>query len=164
MWGLLMHMNGARTHLLMLLGSLSSLCLSGACDRLVPHNHEVEVVRAEGPYDDGAASLAMVLAHHGRHATQAALRPHTNPNGGRSNGLTTVNAAKTYGVFARGVLVEREEDLSAIPPYSIVHWLSDPEAPAFPPDSRTMFKKPIDGQWMVLRSIGASDVILIDPF
>jgi ATP-binding cassette, subfamily B, bacterial len=88
--------------------------------RLRP-SRKVPFVAQLTPTDCGAACLAAVLAYHGKetsiHAVRAVL-------GGGRNGVTAkqiLQAARSYGLRARGVGVELDS-LQYLTPGSILHW------------------------------------------
>jgi ATP-binding cassette subfamily B protein len=71
--------------------------------------------------DCGAACLAMTLAYHGRREPLERVREATG--GGRDgvHAQAVVEAARRYGLAARGVRADLEE-LQGLPPGSILHW------------------------------------------
>src|ERR1700742_4912197 len=73
------------------------------------------------PTDCGAASLAAVLAYHGKHVPIHEIR---SVLGGGRNGVNArqlVTAARRFGLNARGVAIE-PNTLRYLPPASILHW------------------------------------------
>ena len=81
----------------------------------------VEFVPQLTPTDCGAASLASVLAYHGKHVPIHELR---SVLGGGRNGVTAkqlLAAARSFGMSARGVAIEPSK-LRYLPPASILHW------------------------------------------
>lgn len=73
------------------------------------------------PTDCGAASLASVLAYHGKHVPIHELR--SALGGGRNgiNGRQLLAVARAYGLQARGVAIDPDK-LRYLPPASILHW------------------------------------------
>lgn len=82
---------------------------------------EVAFVPQLTPTDCGAASLASVLAFHGKHVPIHEVRSRL---GGGRNGVTArqlLTAARAFGLTARGVSIDPSK-LRYLPPASILHW------------------------------------------
>jgi ATP-binding cassette, subfamily B, bacterial len=71
--------------------------------------------------DCGAACLAMVLGYFGKRADLRELRDITGANRDGVTALSIVNAARAYGLRARGVQADTG-DLRHLPRGSILHW------------------------------------------
>jgi ATP-binding cassette subfamily B protein len=71
--------------------------------------------------DCGAACLAMTLAYHGRREPLERVRAATATGRDGVHAQAIVEAARWYGLAARGVRAELEE-LDLLPPGSILHW------------------------------------------
>jgi ABC-type bacteriocin/lantibiotic exporter with double-glycine peptidase domain len=71
--------------------------------------------------DCGAACLGMALAYHGKQVPLDQLRDMTSTNRDGVNAFTITQAARSYGLSARGVAADVDE-LDALPPGSILHW------------------------------------------
>ncbi len=71
--------------------------------------------------DCGAACLAMVLGYFGKHADLRELRDATGADRDGVTALSIVNAARAYGLRARGVKADTG-DLRHLPRGSILHW------------------------------------------
>ncbi len=69
----------------------------------------------------GAASLAMVLAFHGHHASLPEVRQACGVSRDGANALAIVRAARGYGFDAKGAKVEMGQ-LSHLPLPAILHW------------------------------------------
>ncbi len=69
----------------------------------------------------GAASLAMVLAYHGRIVPLATLRAECGVSRDGSKASNVVRAARRYGLSAHGYS-KQIDDLAALPPPSILFW------------------------------------------
>jgi ABC-type bacteriocin/lantibiotic exporter with double-glycine peptidase domain len=82
------------------------------------------VVRQLELSDCGAAALATVLAFHGRDVPLRELRTATRTGRDGLDALALVEAARRYGLEARGVAVEAK-DLGDLPRGSILHWRFD---------------------------------------
>ena len=77
------------------------------------------------PADCGAATLAMILAHHGRAVPLAELREATGVSRlGRSSAKNMVAAARQHGLVSRARRVSLKE-LAACETPAILHWESD---------------------------------------
>lgn len=83
--------------------------------RRIPYFQQLEVS------DCGAACLAMTLAFHGRTASPEDVRRATKTSRGGVNAGAIVDAARSYGMEARGVRVEPEA-LSFLQRGAILHW------------------------------------------
>jgi ATP-binding cassette subfamily B protein len=88
-------------------------------DRLV--HRRVPLVRQMALADCGAACLAMVLAYHGRDVPLDELRQMTSTNRDGVDALAVTQAARRYGLSARGVAADLD-DLQHLPPATILHW------------------------------------------
>jgi ATP-binding cassette, subfamily B, bacterial len=71
--------------------------------------------------DCGAACLAMVLAYHGKQVALDELRQMTSTDRDGVDALAVTRAAESYGLSARGVIVDID-DLQRLPPATILHW------------------------------------------
>ncbi|HYX97081.1 MAG TPA: peptidase domain-containing ABC transporter [Geodermatophilus sp.] len=71
--------------------------------------------------DCGAASLAMVLAYHGKEVPLDELRQMTSTDRDGVDALAVSRAAQRYGLTARGVVADLD-DLEHLPPATILHW------------------------------------------
>ncbi len=71
--------------------------------------------------DCGLASLAMVLAYHGRHVTIEQLRKTLPIDTDGVSARMLLDAARVYGLRARAVTLEFDQ-LEAVPPASILYW------------------------------------------
>ena len=81
----------------------------------------VPVVRQMEEADCGAACLAMVLGHFGRRVPLDELRDTTGSGRDGTSALSLVQAARTYGLRARGVRADVAE-LRYLPSGSVLHW------------------------------------------
>ena len=81
----------------------------------------VPVVRQMEEADCGAACLAMVLGHFGRRVPLDELRDTTGSGRDGTSALSLVQAARTYGLRARGVRAD-VADLRYLPSGSVLHW------------------------------------------
>src|SRR5215217_7501297 len=81
----------------------------------------VPMVRQLAHTDCGAACLAMVLAYHGKHVALDELREMTSTNRDGVDALAVTQAARRYGLSARGVAADLD-DLKYLPPATILHW------------------------------------------
>jgi ABC-type bacteriocin/lantibiotic exporter with double-glycine peptidase domain len=86
-----------------------------------PRRRRLPVVRQLELSDCGAAALASVLAFHGREVPLRELRVATRTGRDGVDALALVEAARRYGLHARGVAVD-VGDLHALPRGSILHW------------------------------------------
>ncbi len=84
----------------------------------------IPVVRQLELTDCGAAALSSVLAFHGREVPLRELRTATQTGRGGVDALALVEAARRYGLDARGVSVDAAE-LRVLPRGSILHWQFD---------------------------------------
>jgi ATP-binding cassette, subfamily B, bacterial len=78
-------------------------------------------VRQMGLADCGAACLAMVLAYHGKQVPLDELRQMTSTNRDGVDALAITQAAREYGLSARGVAADLD-GLEHLPPATILHW------------------------------------------
>src|SRR5215218_6929954 len=83
--------------------------------RRIPYIAQLEMA------DCGAACLAMTLAYHGRHVGLDELRDATGVGRGGADARGIVEAARAYGLSARGVKADVHE-LGHLPRGSILHW------------------------------------------
>ena len=81
----------------------------------------IPVIRQMEYADCGAACLAMVLGHFGKHVDLRELRDMTGAGRDGVTALSVVNAARAYGLRARGVQADLD-DLRHLPRGSILHW------------------------------------------
>src|SRR5688572_26013265 len=82
---------------------------------------EVPFIAQLTPTDCGAASLASVLAYHGKHIPIHELR---SALGGGRNGINArqlLAVARAYGLHVRGVAIDPDK-LHYLPKASILHW------------------------------------------
>src|SRR5215510_6977164 len=71
--------------------------------------------------DCGAACLAMVLAFHGKVVPLEEVREATGTGSAGIDASRLVDAARSYGLIARGVRADLDQ-LDLLPPSSILHW------------------------------------------
>jgi ABC-type bacteriocin/lantibiotic exporter with double-glycine peptidase domain len=90
----------------------------------------------------GAACLAMVLARHGHHAPLPEVRQACGVSRDGASALALVQAARGYGLEARGVKAELEQ-LRLLPLPAILHWDFD--------------------HFVVLERVAGRRLILVDP-
>jgi len=83
--------------------------------RRIPYVQQLEIS------DCGAACLAMTLAYHGRNVSPEDVRRATRTSRDGVNALALVEAARSYGLDARGVSVDLE-GLRYLERGSILHW------------------------------------------
>jgi ATP-binding cassette, subfamily B, bacterial len=83
--------------------------------RRIPYIAQLEMA------DCGAASLAMTLAYHGKHVDLEELRDAIGVGRGGADARAIVEAARVYGLSARGVQADVHE-LGHLPRGSILHW------------------------------------------
>jgi ATP-binding cassette subfamily B protein len=92
--------------------------------------------------DCGAACLVMVLAYHGKHVPLDEVRDATGTNRDGVDARALIQAARLYGLTARGVAADLD-DIEHLPPGSILHW------------EFTHF--------VVLEHVGKAGVYIVDP-
>ena len=94
-----------------------------AVERLgeVLRRREVPFVPQTTMTDCGAASLAMVLAYHGREVRLEELRDVMGVDRGGTTARDIVQAGTLYELRGRGVKVE-VTDLAQLPPATVLHW------------------------------------------
>jgi len=90
----------------------------------------------------GAAALAMVLGHHGHHASLPEVREACGVSRDGASALALVRAAEGFGLAARGVRVEPGQ-LALLPLPAILHWDFD--------------------HFVVLELAGKASATLVDP-
>lgn len=90
----------------------------------------------------GAASLTMILAYHGHHASLPEVRVACGVSRDGANALSIVRAAEEYGLEAKGVKIEMDQ-LEDIELPAILHWDFN--------------------HFLVLERLGRKRVILVDP-
>jgi ABC-type bacteriocin/lantibiotic exporter with double-glycine peptidase domain len=83
--------------------------------RRIPYVQQLEIS------DCGAACLAMTLAYHGRNVSPEEVRRTTRTSRDGVSALAIVEAARSYGLDARGVSVDLDA-LSHLERGSILHW------------------------------------------
>ncbi|MCC6651047.1 MAG: peptidase domain-containing ABC transporter [Candidatus Eisenbacteria bacterium] len=83
--------------------------------RRVPHVQQLNTA------DCGPASLAMVLAYHGRHVSLDEVRDRIGSARDGVSAFELLEAARTFGLRGRAVKLE-PADLALLPPASILHW------------------------------------------
>jgi ATP-binding cassette, subfamily B, bacterial len=83
--------------------------------RRIPYVQQLEVA------DCGAACLAMTLGYHGRNVSPEEIRRATRTSRGGVDARSIVDAARAYGMDARGVSVEID-GLEHLGRGSILHW------------------------------------------
>jgi ATP-binding cassette, subfamily B, bacterial len=81
----------------------------------------IPCIRQMEDADCGAACLAMVLGYFGKHVGLGELRDVTGAGRDGVTALSVVNAARAYGLRARGVKADLD-DLRHLPRGSILHW------------------------------------------
>jgi ATP-binding cassette subfamily B protein len=82
---------------------------------------EVPFVPQLTPTDCGAASLASVLAYHGKHVPIHELRAVLGGGRNGANARQLLAAARGFGLQARGVAIDPDK-LRYLPPATILHW------------------------------------------
>ncbi|MGE5763389.1 MAG: ABC transporter transmembrane domain-containing protein, partial [Mycobacterium leprae] len=92
--------------------------------------------------DCGAACLGMTLAFHGRPVPLDELRAATGTDRDGVDGRALLDAARSYGLTARGVVAD-VGDLGHLPPGSILHWEFD--------------------HFVVFERVGRAGVYVVDP-
>lgn len=84
--------------------------------RRVPFQPQMEVTEC------GAASLSMVLAYHGHHAPLPEVRQACGVSRNGANAKSIVQAARAYGLDAKGAKLTDLSQLSQLPLPAILHW------------------------------------------
>lgn len=82
----------------------------------------VPVVQQTGATECGLASLASVLAFHGRHIPVHALRDHLTAGRDGTNAADLLHLAERNGLAGRGLRVDAIEDLRRLQRGAILHW------------------------------------------
>ena len=82
----------------------------------------VPVVQQTGATECGLASLASVLAFHGRHLPVRALRDHLTPGRDGTTAADLLHLAERHGLAGRGLRVDAIEDLRRLQRGAILHW------------------------------------------
>lgn len=82
----------------------------------------IPIVRQTAETDCGAACLAMVLAHHGKVLRLEEIREALGIGRDGADARSIVQAARHYGLRARGVKVDEIHNLRFLPPGSMLHW------------------------------------------
>ncbi len=82
----------------------------------------VPVVQQTGSTECGLASLASVLAFHGRHIPVHALRDHLTAGRDGTNAADLLHLAERHGLAGRGLRVDAIEDLRRLQRGAILHW------------------------------------------
>lgn len=82
----------------------------------------VPVVQQTGATECGLASLASVLAFHGRHLPVRALRDHLTPGRDGTTAADLLQLAERNGLAGRGLRVDAIEDLRRLQRGAILHW------------------------------------------
>jgi ABC-type bacteriocin/lantibiotic exporter with double-glycine peptidase domain len=95
-----------------------------ALDKLAftSRRRRVPFIQQNTASDCGAASLAMVLAYHGKHLRLDDVRKVTGFGRDGADALAILSAARVFGLRGRGVKVEEVDDLRYLPQGSILHW------------------------------------------
>src|SRR6187397_1065202 len=73
------------------------------------------------PTDCGAASLASVLAYHGKHVPIHELRAALGGGRNGANARQLLAVGRMHGLQARGVAIDPDK-MRYLPPASILHW------------------------------------------
>lgn len=82
----------------------------------------VPVVQQTGATECGLASLASVLAFHGRHVPVRSLRDHLTPGRDGTTAADLLHLAERNGLAGRGLRVDAIEDLRRLQRGAILHW------------------------------------------
>jgi len=82
----------------------------------------VPVVQQTGATECGLASLASVLAFHGRHLPVRTLRDHLTPGRDGTTAADLLHLAERNGLAGRGLRVDAIEDLRRLQRGAILHW------------------------------------------
>jgi ABC-type bacteriocin/lantibiotic exporter with double-glycine peptidase domain len=89
--------------------------------RLALPRRKIPLINQVSQVDCGVASLAMVLAYHGRHVRREELRDLVGIDRDGANAYAILAAARQHGLRARGLKIE-VEDLVHLDPATILHW------------------------------------------
>ena len=81
----------------------------------------IPYIQQDTQFDCGAAALAMVLAHHGKHVGIRDVREIVGAGRDGADLLAIVEAAEAYGLHAQALRVPVDE-LSDLPVGSVLHW------------------------------------------
>lgn len=88
---------------------------------VVPGRRRVPLRRQMTQVECGAACLAMILSYHGRKTVVAETREHCDVGRDGLTALTIAQAARSFGLRARGYSLE-PDDLRQLPLPAILHW------------------------------------------
>src|SRR5215813_12409498 len=135
-----------------------------------PLRRRIEPVLAAQAGDDATAALATILRHHERHVPLDAVRRAIYVDGGDiPNALQIVNAAATFGLLARGLMIENPAILPSLPMPNIAHLIRS--LATLPPDLaaklRVRFRLPpevgVAGQFAVVEEATPRRIVWVDP-
>ena len=82
----------------------------------------IPLVQQTAQSDCAAACMTMVLAYHGKAVRLTDVRQLLGLGRDGADALTLVKGARFHGLRARGVKVERVEDLRFLDRGSVLHW------------------------------------------